>query len=167
MKKYFQYLKYVLRHKWFVALACFREGLYWQGLVHDLSKFLPSEFVSYAQYFYGKTDEEALDAIGEFGVAELAPFGFYTRDRFNVSWLKHQNRNPHHHQYWVLINDEDPSWALPMPDKYIHEMICDWQGAARAQGRKTGPKDWYLKNCEKMNLHPDTRVTVEKMLGVA
>jgi len=53
MKKYLQYLSYVLRHKWHVSLECFHHGLYWRGITHDLSKFLPDEFIPYARYFYG------------------------------------------------------------------------------------------------------------------
>jgi len=39
--RYLKYLKYLLRHKWFVMLECFKEGLFWLGLTHDLSKFSP------------------------------------------------------------------------------------------------------------------------------
>ena len=46
MNKYLKYLSYVLRHKWFVMLACFKVKLFWQGITHDLSKFLPDEFIS-------------------------------------------------------------------------------------------------------------------------
>jgi hypothetical protein len=65
-----KYLAYLLRHRWFVMLACFREGLYWQGLIHDWSKFLPGEFLPYARYFYSKV------SVGETieGVSENAPF---------------------------------------------------------------------------------------------
>lgn len=31
-------------HKWLVMKHCFRLGLYWRGLTHDLSKYMPSEF---------------------------------------------------------------------------------------------------------------------------
>ena len=54
MSKHFQYASYVIRHKWFVMLACFRMGLYWRGIKHDLSKLLPSEWVPYTNYFYGR-----------------------------------------------------------------------------------------------------------------
>jgi len=54
IKKYKQYLSYLIRHKWFVMLECFKEGLYWQGIIHDLSKFLPSKLFPYANFFYNK-----------------------------------------------------------------------------------------------------------------
>lgn len=48
-----KYLKYLIKHKFYVTRECFRIGLYWRGLVHDLSKFNPMEWVAYRNYFYG------------------------------------------------------------------------------------------------------------------
>ncbi|MBZ0293912.1 MAG: DUF5662 family protein [Anaerolineae bacterium] len=45
MKKHWQYLKYVFRHKWYVFWSCVEYGLFWRGLVHDLSKFTPEEWI--------------------------------------------------------------------------------------------------------------------------
>ena len=36
---YFKLLKRIIVHKFWVAYYCFQVGLYWQGLIHDLSKF--------------------------------------------------------------------------------------------------------------------------------
>ena len=35
----------ITRHKLLVMRYCFRIGLYRQGLLHDLSKYAPSEFI--------------------------------------------------------------------------------------------------------------------------
>lgn len=51
MRKYLKYFNYVFRHKWFVFVECFKFGLLWQGLIHDWSKFLPDEFIAYANFF--------------------------------------------------------------------------------------------------------------------
>lgn len=90
MKKHFQYLNYVLRHKWFVFLAGIKIGAsLWRLLLHDLSKFRPSEWSAYVNYFYGdKTDLET-----------------DRKAAFDRAWLYHQRRNPHHWQYWVLMED--------------------------------------------------------------
>lgn len=162
----FKYLWYLIRHRWFVMLACFREGLYWQGLIHDWSKFLPDEYLPYATYFYG----------GEvFGFPYGPPDEVRQErlDNFNRAWLAHQHRNPHHWQHWVLREDSGKTFALPMPHKYRLEMVCDWQGAGRAI---TGKFDsqypyaetaaWYKKNADKMILHEDTRKWVEGFLHV-
>lgn len=54
MIKYLKYLRYLLRHKWYVGIECFKRGLYWRGIIHDMSKFRPAEFIPYTNFFYGK-----------------------------------------------------------------------------------------------------------------
>jgi hypothetical protein len=167
MKAYLQYLKYVLVHKWFVFVAGLKtKAPLWQLLVHDWSKFLPDEFFPYADYFYNneKQQKENIEAFGLFGLAELAPWGYYTKDHFNIAWLYHQRRNPHHWQYWYLMQDNDPSFPLPIPEKYSREMVADWAGAGRAITGKWEVAAWYEKNKEKILLHPDTRLFVESLV---
>jgi hypothetical protein len=53
MGKFFKYLKYVIRHKWYVFLECCNLGIPFRGIFHDLSKFLPDEFFPYMNHFYG------------------------------------------------------------------------------------------------------------------
>jgi hypothetical protein len=207
VKAHLKYLSYVLRHKWFVLRAGLELGVpLWQLLVHDWSKFLPSEWFPYVDYFYGERPRST--------------------DRFNQAWLSHQRRNPHHWQYWVLLNDDPkPRWlvqahqpevgpytlfdsrrdiqvasfgipaynpnrmdetsdelyaasvdveralligggvlAMRMPDRFQREMLADWRGAGRAQG-KPNTLAWYRANREKMILHPLTRTWVEQQLG--
>jgi hypothetical protein len=138
----------------------------WLLLIHDLSKLLPSEFFPYADYFYDQKmkDKENIEAFPLFVNAELAPWGYYAKDRFNVAWLYHQKRNPHHWQYWYLMNDSDPHLPLPMPEKYAREMVADWAGAGRAITGKWEVCAWYEKNKNKIILHPDTREFVEGVL---
>lgn len=167
MRHYLQYLRYILVHKYFVFVAGLKvDASLWLLFIHDWSKFLPSEFFPYADYFYNKEKQshEGLDAIGEYGLAELAPFGYYMIDRFNVAWLLHQRRNPHHWQYWYLMQDNDPSFPLPMPEKYAREMVADWAGAGRAITGKWEVGTWYENNKEKTLLHPDTRQFIEGLL---
>lgn len=186
MSKYLQYFWYVVRHKWYVFLACRREGLWWLGIVHDWSKFLPSEFFPYARHFYGKVEPNCYNCahiVGSqceptysgIGNGEQAPdcpdymfsrgcdkTGYYkptdTGDTaFDFAWLLHQKRNRHHWQWWILPEDEGGIKMLAMPHKYYKEMLCDWIGASRAQGHGGKIYDWYLINGGKMRLHHDTR----------
>jgi len=170
VKIYLQYLNYIIRHKWFVFVAGLKtKAPLWQLIIHDWSKFLPDEFIPYAHFFYNKDAQakEGLDAIGKFGLAELAPYGYYAKDRFNVAWLYHQRRNPHHWQYWFLMQDNDPDFPLPMPEKYAREMVADWMGAGRAITGKWDVKTWYEKNKEVIKLYPDTREFVETLINKA
>lgn len=173
---YLKYLKYLIRHRWFVMLACFREGLYWQGLIHDWSKFLPSEFIPYAWYFYGEKLPSIYESHGDHRNMVFAS-GLY-KERveadFDMAWLRHQKCNPHHWQYWVLMEDSGKVAALEMPHKYRVEMLCDWQGAGRAITGKFDPNDpyaetreWYAKNEGKMILHDNTRAWIQRELRAA
>ena len=159
--KYGQYLWYVVRHKWFVMIECFKLGVYWQGMTHDISKLLLSEFLPYMEHFYGSKI-----GIGR-GRDET---GYYkptdTGDRaFDFAWLLHQKRNKHHWQWWVLPEDEGGLKVLEMPLKYRQEMLCDWRGAGKAQGRPD-TLAWYRKNGSRMALGDKTREWIEKTLGV-
>lgn len=163
MIKYWKYLKYVLRHKWFVFLYCLKYGLIWRGIVHDLSKFRPSEFIPYARNFYGSYPDEL--SVPMLDVGYSGPFKSDIVAAFMVAWNHHQKRNDHHWQYWMLTWDRGNTELLPMPDKCRKEMIADWKGAGRALG-KPDTMEWYLKNRLNIQLHPETRAWVELELGV-
>lgn len=134
--KYLKYFLYILKHKWHVCLRCFARGLIWQGLVHDLSKFLPSEFIPYANYYYGcAKDRQAWEV------------------RFHAAWLRHIHRNRHHWQHWMLVTDQMGASMLEMPLRYTREMICDWDGVCRHMDNGISVQDWYRTNACNMRLH--------------
>lgn len=142
MLKHLLYAKYILRHKWFVLVECAKRGIWWRGLMHDMSKLRPSEWGPYAEFFYGKGRDNT---------------------DFDFAWLLHQKRNRHHWQWWALAEDDGGLKILEMREPYRTEMICDWLGAGRALGTP-GVNAWYKANKAKMKLHPDTRAWVELML---
>ena len=47
------HFKTITRHKLLVMKYCFRIGLYKQGLLHDLSKYSPTEFLVGCKYYQG------------------------------------------------------------------------------------------------------------------
>jgi hypothetical protein len=144
-------------------LECFRFGLYWRGIMHDMSKFSPDEFIPYAQWFYGffgiGWSQEKYGGCGD----EIATHE-RLRKAFDVAWLKHLHRNQHHHQHWLLVNDSDGTYPLKMPRKYALEMWCDWIGAGLAITGRRDVKLWYSKNKTNMNLYPSTREYIERLM---
>src|SRR6187402_1077677 len=170
--KHLKYLSYVIRHKWFVLIACWKRGLYWQGIVHDWSKFLPSEWFAYAESFYSKIPRDTRDSMRDqcFRITGSYPWPSLAtvKARFDAAWLKHQHRSPHHWQHWVLREDSGKTKIVAMPHRYVLEMLADWEGAGRAITGKSGDSPlWYAKNRENMMLHPDTRAFVDAQLGYA
>lgn len=155
MKKHWLYLKYVVRHKWFVFLACLEYGLIWRGIKHDWTKLLPREWFPYADFFYG--DSRVKEAyVNGIEPSELA---------FEIAWNHHQKQNDHHFQYWIRIGDDGTTLILPMPANARKEMIADWRGAGKALG-KPNTWEWYEANKSKIQLHPDTRAWVERELRI-
>lgn len=169
LRMHLRYLGYILRHKWFVLLACWKDGLYLQGITHDWHKFLPSEFFPYANYFYGnghtittRRDKTVCWKPGE------------TSDKeFNYAWYQHVKRSRHHWQGYSYPADLSTRrkytryqiYTLPIPEKYLREMLCDWEGAGKAQGVKTGVRPWWQANNHKMILHPESRKWLEDRLA--
>lgn len=155
-----RYLSYVVRHKWYVMIECFKVGLVWRGLVHDLSKLLPDEFFPYAWYFYGPDSWKH----------KRSTHGYYkpyeTGDRqFDYAWLKHQKRNKHHWQWWILPKDNGGYVTFNIPLEYRKEMLCDWKGAGKAKGKPDSDIVlWYRENKDKMQLHTTTRIWIEEQL---
>lgn len=160
IKPHLQYLSYMARHKWHVMRECFKNGLYWRGLKHDWSKFLPSEWFPYVRHFYGP--EDRAKRIRRDKTGYYKPTG--VSEQFDRAWLHHIHHNNHHWQYWLLVQDEDEDKTLEMPVAAVTEMVCDWRGAGRAQGHGDDLIPWYNKNKGKMQLHPRTRSSVELMV---
>lgn len=146
--KFFKYLWWLLKHKFWVTYFCFKEKIVLNGMLHDMSKFKPKEFIAYMNFFYSN------DSLNK-NEKELA---------MNYQWLSHQNKNKHHWQYWVLINDDGSIQSLPMPDVYIKEMVCDWIGAGIAIKGYDNTPEWYGENKKNQIMHAETRNKVEEML---
>lgn len=166
--KHIKYLIYLIKHKWFVLLAGLKIGCpIWRLLVHDLSKFRPSEWFAYVDYFYDKEKENSktLEAFSKFGCAELAPWGYFPKDLFMIAWCLHQKRNPHHWQYWHLLNDDGSQFPVGMPREYLLEMVADWAGAGRAITGKWDVSSWYVANKEKIKIRDEDRVVVEELIS--
>ena len=167
MNSHLRYARYLLGHKWFVFLECIKRGLFWRGVVHDTSKFLPSEWFPYARFFYGKDSTQGSRESRYQSIKGAQ--GYFQR-----AWQKHLMRNSHHWQNWVNIQDVGIQVVMEMPRQLAIEMVCDWIGAGRAQGyySKKHPlhevKKWYKKNMSKIILHPNTRAYIEEeVLGDA
>ena len=158
---YWKYLKYVTLHKWYVFLECWKAGIWWEGFVHDWSKFRLSEFIPYARNFFGHYSSYDSNEVKN-------KSGLFKEDikrKFDYAWLLHIHRNPHHWQFWLLQEDNGPPKNIPIPIKYLKEMICDWRGAGKSITGKDNILEWYKKNKDKINLNRINRKLVEHKIG--
>jgi len=154
------YCKYVFRHKWFVFLECCRLGIPWLGIIHDMSKFYPSEWFPYMRHFFNRDGSDKPKTRDKTGYYKPTDTGDAA---FDDAWFLHQKRNRHHWQWWILPEDTVGARALPMPEKYLREMLADWRGAGRAQGTPS-TLAWYQVNGQKLQLHPRNREWIERKL---
>lgn len=102
------HLKTIMKHRWLVFKLCCRAGIPWRGLVHDLSKYSPTEFWEGVKYYQGDRSP-ILACIEEEG--------------YSKAKLHHRGRNKHHPAYWYDEFAKEPTPIIPYV--YVAEMICD------------------------------------------
>lgn len=111
---------------------------------HDKSKYSYKEYKAYDDYFYGEKTEKVKEA-------------------FDYAWLHHIHNNPHHWQYWTLIENGEIK-PLKMPQSYAIEMVCDWWTFSFRTGNLKEIFSWYEDHRGTMFLHSETKAFVEKLL---
>lgn len=138
--------------------GCFHIGLYRQGLLHDLSKYSPTEFLVGCRYYQGSRSPNN---------AEREVYG-YSR-----AWLHHKGRNKHHFEYWTdytLEQNAVPMAGVKMPRKYVAEMLMDRIAASKvyngAAYTDSFPLAYYLKGKNHYLMHPDTAKELEGLLRI-
>lgn len=156
MGKTWNHFKTITYHKYLVAKGCFRVGLYRQGLFHDMSKYSPTEFKAGIRYYQGtrSPNNAEREAVG-----------------YSAAWMHHKGRNRHHYEYWNDYSLNGPPGAVvpvPMPDRYLVEMIMDRIAACKVyQGENytdASPYLYYLQGAKRAPMHPKTKRKLERML---
>lgn len=140
----------ITAHRWRVRSGCFRVGLYWRGLVHDLSKYSWVEFRSGARYYQGTRSPNSRER-------ELRGY--------SVAWMHHKGRNRHHFEYWTDLNLQTRSYGpVPMPRVFLVEMVMDRIAACKtyntAAYTDADALNYFLKSSEFKGdslIHPQTK----------
>ena len=151
------HLHTVNAHRRLVRKYCFKLGIYRQGLMHDLSKYSPSEFIPGLKYYlYGHRSPNNAQREDE-GVSK--------------AWLHHKGRNKHHFEYWIDYDVDGSRTVLAgmkMPVKYVAEMFCDRIAASRIYNKEkykdSDPLDYYIKGLGHYIMHPETDALLHKLL---
>lgn len=156
MLKAVGHFKTITKHRHAVIRHCFKAGIGWQGLRHDLSKYSLAEFKSGAKYYMGNRSPNE---------KERELFGYST------AWLHHKGRNKHHFEYW---SDYNPKYGrvmpVKMPRRYVAEMFCDRVAASKiyrgGEYTEQYPLEYFLRGKDKRTMHPETSQEIEKMLTI-
>lgn len=155
--KAWQHLRTINHHKYLVMKHCFKVGLYRQGLLHDLSKYSPTEFWVGCRYYQGNRSPNN---------AEREATGY------SKAWLHHKGRNKHHYEYWIdySVNPEEGIVGQKMPTRYVIEMFMDRIAASKTyqgdQYRDSHPLEYYEQGAAKLGnmIHPETAALLHKLL---
>ena len=150
-----RHFRTITKHKMLVMKGCFQVGLFCQGLLHDLSKYSPEEFVTGVKYFQGTRSPNA---------AEKEVKGY------SAAWLHHKGRNKHHLEYWIDYAPElnYRMGGMEIPVKYVVEMFCDRVAACQIYQKEkytdASPWDYYARSLDHYVIHPNTQTLLEKLL---
>lgn len=154
LHNFFGHLSTVTRHRHMVMVHCFKAGIIKRGLLHDLSKFSPTEFIPGVLYYKGSRspNEKEREVTG------------YSR-----AWMHHKGRNTHHFEYWTdystVTGTLDP---MKMPDIYIFEMFCDRVAASKIYNKEkytdSCPLEYFLRMRPKRAIEQSTADKLEFLL---
>lgn len=154
-QRYFGHIGTVCTHKRNVRKACFKMGIYGQGIIHDLSKFSPTEFIPSVRYYSGTFSPNATARV---------------LTGASTSWLHHKGRNRHHLEYWTdyTPKQEPYIFGCRMPMKYVAEMVADRYAACVAYHKdeyKQGDAwNYYEKEKPHLLIDTDTQAVLEAAL---
>ena len=146
----------ITRHRHMVMLSCFRVGLIWQGLCHDLSKYSPAEFWPGAKYYAGNRSPNTAQREAE---------------GCSTAWMHHKGRNRHHFEYWTDVQiGKEGYHPIPMPLPYAVESVMDRIAASKVyKGEAYYPGcelDYLEKSQEARLMHPETLEFLRRVLTV-
>lgn len=144
----------ITRHRHKVISNCYRAGILWQGLRHDLSKYSPTEFYFGAKFFQGtrSPNEKERETYG-----------------YSLAWMHHKGRNRHHYEYW---NDYNPQTKqienVEMPVRFVVEMFCDRVAASKIYNgsayKDSDPYTYFLRIKGKNRMNPKTEELLNFLL---
>ena len=144
MKNFFKHLHLINKHRFLVFIHCCKCGLFFRGLVHDLSKYSITEFwesVKYFNGFHSPIVESRLDK------------------GYSKAWLHHKGRNKHHIEYWF---DEELEVQPIIPYKYCVECVCDKLSASKCYNGKNYTQDKLLAHWLKWNANGNMNPKIKK-----
>ena len=152
--KLWKHFATITKHRHRVISHCFRAGIGWQGLFHDLSKYSPTEFIPGVKYYQGTRSPNE---------RERELFGY------SAAWMHHKGRNRHHFEYWNDINPATKMYeSVPMPMRFVKEMFCDRVAASKIyQGENytdQHPLEYFRRGNARKKMHPTTADLLEEWL---
>lgn len=145
----------ITNHKILVMKYCFKVGLYKQGILHDLSKYSPTEFIVGVKHFQGTESPNNAERLIK---------------GYSSAWLHHKGRNRHHFEYWIDYSTirTEGMVGMKMPVCYVVEMFIDRMCASKNYNKESytdkDPFNYYERGKHAHMMHEDTRRLLVKLL---
>ena len=92
VKNFFGHFNTINKHRFMVFKLSIKAGIPFRGLVHDLSKYSPTEFIEVVKYYVGTKSPIAICKM---------------KEGYSKAWLHHKGRNKHHFEYWYDFNAKE------------------------------------------------------------
>ena len=152
--KIWGHLKTITKHRHCVIKHCFKAGIFYRGLLHDLSKYSLSELKSGFRYYLGnRSPNEAEREI----------------KGYSPAWLHHKGRNRHHFEYWTDYNPATKRVEpVKMPLVFVIEMFCDRVAASKIYQvdnyNDSHPIEYFLRGKPTRFIHKETSDFLESLL---
>lgn len=148
-----KHFRTVTKHRHKVIVHCAKAGILRRGLLHDLSKYMPAEFIGGARFFTGQRSPNDL---------QRKQYGY------SQAWMHHKGRNKHHFEYWTDYNPKTHRMEpVKMPLVYVIEMFCDRVAASKIyQGNQydsSKPLEYFQRGKQYMTIHPETLNLLEEL----
>lgn len=144
----------ITKHRHAVIKHCFKAGIGFRGLFHDLSKYTPIEFRSGIKYYQGTRSPNEMER-------EIRGY--------SLAWMHHKGRNRHHFEYWCDYNPKTKVMEpVKMPTKYVIEMFCDRVAASKIYKGKnytdSSALEYFMNGKGRRIIHSETSDFLEKLL---
>lgn len=138
----------ITKHKLLVLKLCIKAGIPWRGLVHDLSKYSPTEFWESVKYYNGK--KSPISVCKE-------------KKGYSVAWIHHKGRNKHHVEYWTDYSIKHNPYLI-IPFKYACELVCDQQAAGMTYQGKDWNQEYELEYWNRVKNRFETNEKIKKFI---
>ena len=146
MNRFLGHLHTITKHRHLVMAHCFRAGIPWRGLMHDLSKYSPAEFIPGVKFYTGTKSPTD---------GERRTYGY------SKAWMHHKGRNRHHYEYWtdysIVLKKSVP---MKMPLVYVIEMFCDRVAACKVYLKDkytdSSALEYYNRRLGQEEMHEET-----------
>ena len=148
------HLRTVNQHRKQVLIHCIKAGIPIRGLLHDLSKYSPTEFIPGVRYYQGDRSPNEKER-------EV--------DGYSKAWMHHKGRNRHHFEYWTDYSTVTKRLEpVKMPDVFIFEMFCDRVAASKIYNKERYtdhmPLDYFMRAKHRRIIEAETAAKLEFLL---